>query len=149
MWTNDYIRIPFKEHGYTRAGANCYGLVQIIYAEQLGIELPIISGYSNTKDNVKISEMIKAEAMTWDFIKPGDEKAFDIAVFRILGRPTHVAVVVEPGLMIHSERGSGVYLTQYHKENQWDRRLEGFFRYAKRADGAVTVPPSPANGSNP
>lgn len=145
MWSNDYIRIPFKDHGRSREGADCWGLACIIFAEKLGIELPSLTGYADTKDKVRISDIIKAESATWDFFEPGEEKAYDIAVFRMLGEPMHVGVVVEPGLMIHCERGSGVYPTYYYKEHQWDRRLEGFFRYANRASVTAALPSSPEN----
>lgn len=140
MKTDDYIRIPFKDHGRTRNGADCWGLACIIYAEQLGIELPALTGYEDTKDRAKISDIIKAESQTWQFIVRDKEEPFDIAVFKVLGQPMHVGVVVKPGLMIHCERGCGVYRTQYYKENQWDRRLEGFFRYAERPGITSTVP---------
>lgn len=140
MNTDDYIRIPFEDHGRTRDGADCWGLTCIIYAEQLGIELPSLTGYSDTKDRFRISDIIKSESSSWEFIKIGEEKPFDVAVFRMLGMPMHVGVVVEHGLMIHSERGSGVYITRYYKENQWDRRLEGFFRYARSPNITATIP---------
>lgn len=142
MWTNDYIRIPFKERGRARDGADCWGLARIIYQERLGIELPSLSDYEHTKDKVRIPDIIKAESHSWEFIKPGDEKAYDLAVFRMVGLPMHVAVVVEQGLMIHCERGSGVYITEYYKEHQWDRRLEGFFRHAKCPSITATLSPS-------
>lgn len=145
MNTDDYIRIPFKDHGRTREGADCWGLACIIFAEERGIELPALTDYENTKDKAKISEIIKGESISWEMIGPVREKAFDIAVFRMLGQPMHVGVVVKPGLMIHCERGSGVYLTEYYKENQWDRRLEGFFRYAAGAGITSTIPPSQEN----
>lgn len=133
MNTNNYIRIPFKEHGRSRNGADCWGLACIIFQEERGIELPSLTGYENTKDRVRISDIIKSESITWDFIEPKDEQAFDIAVFRMMGQPMHIGIVVKPGVMIHCERGSGVYITEYYKEGQWDRRLEGFFRYAKHS----------------
>lgn len=145
MNTDDYIRIPFMDHGRTRDGADCWGLACIIFAEQLGIELPALTGYSDTKDRHKISDIIQSESISWGFFKAGEEKPFDIAVFRMLGMPMHVGVVVKHGLMIHCERGSGVYLTHYYKEHQWDRRLEGFFRYAGSAVITTTVPVSQAN----
>lgn len=148
MWTNDYIRIPFKERGRERSGADCWGLARIIFSEQLGIDLPALVGYADTKDRAHISEIIKTEAITWEFLKSGSEKAFDIAVFKMLGQPMHVGVVVEPGLMIHCERGSGVYLTHYNKENQWYRRLEGFFRYAKCANITAAFPSSQENAAS-
>ncbi|HEY9544770.1 MAG TPA: NlpC/P60 family protein [Solimonas sp.] len=35
-----YIGIPFVDDGKTRAGVHCWGLLQMYYAEQLGITLP-------------------------------------------------------------------------------------------------------------
>lgn len=142
MDTNKYIRIPFKDHGRTREGADCWGLTRIIFQEERGIDLPSMLGYSDTKDKVTISEMIRSNWIAWDLIPRGQEKEFDIAVFRILGHPMHVGVVVKRGLMIHCERGSNTYLTNYYKEHQWDKRLEGFFRYANRPSIAPSVSPS-------
>lgn len=140
VWTDEYIRIPFKERGRSRDGADCWGLALLIFHDKLGIDLPPLIGYADTKDRVRITDIIKTESLTWDFIAPGDEKAFDIAVFKMLGQPMHVGVVIEPGLMLHCERGKGTYLTYYNKENQWDRRLEGFFRYAKHPNIPAPVP---------
>jgi cell wall-associated NlpC family hydrolase len=145
MNTDDYIRIPFKDHGRTREGADCWGLACIIFKEQLGIDLPTFTDYADTKDQARISEMIKSESISWQSIGPMREKAFDMAVFRMMGQPMHVGVVIKPGLMIHCERGCGVYLTEYYKENQWDRRLEGFYRYATGAGITPTVPSTQEN----
>lgn len=134
MITNNYIRIPFKEHGRDRKGADCWGLAFILFKEELNIDLPIMdTGYENTKDKMRISELIQSHRVAWDAINIGEEKAFDIAVFRMRGQPMHIGIVVKPGLMIHCERGSGVYLTYYNREGQWDKRLEGFYRYADAA----------------
>lgn len=137
--TDDYIRIPFAEHGRNRKGVDCWGLVCIIFAESRGIELPSLIGYSDTKDRTGISKIIKSESMSWESVHSGNEQLFDIAVFRIMGQPMHVGLVVRHGLMIHCERGSGVYLTEYYKERQWDKRLEGFFRYADRPSIPLTI----------
>lgn len=140
--TDDFIRIPFADHGRTRQGADCWGLICIMFAELRGVELPSLTGYSDTKDKVRISDIIKSESIAWESIEPGKEETFDVAVFRMLGQPMHVGLVVKCGLMIHCERGSGVYLTEYYKERQWDKRLEGFFRYADRSNIITAVSPT-------
>lgn len=139
MWVNEYIRIPFKERGRERDGVDCWGLARLIYRDRLNIDLPSLSEYEHTKDKVKISDIIRSESHMWEHVVKDEEKPYDIAVFRMLGQPMHVSIVVEPGLMIHCERGSGVYLTYYYTEQQWDRRLEGFFRHAKCSGITSTV----------
>ena len=141
MNTNDFIRIPFMDHGRTREGVDCWGLACVIFKEVRDISLPLMSvGYENTKDKLRISDLIETNATQWTVVEEGDEQLFDMAVFRMRGRPMHIGVVVKPGLMIHCERGSGVHLTRYYKEGQWDRRLEGFYRYAANSSFASSVP---------
>ena len=135
MWSNQYISVPFEEKGRTKDGADCWGLVMLIYADLLGIELPSCLDYSNTKDKLSVSSVIKDEsAKNWQRIEIGQEQEFDIPVFRLSGVPMHVGVVIKPGTMIHCERGCGTYHTEYNKEKQWINRLEGFYRYAKSTD---------------
>jgi len=135
MWCNDFIKIPFAELGRSREGADCWGLVRIVYEEMLGLNLPSYLDYSDTKDAEAISGMISDQTVKkWKFIEPGDERPYDCAVFKMAGIPMHVGVVVESGMMIHCERGCGTYVTYYNKEKQWHRRLEGFFRYADNSN---------------
>lgn len=131
MWTNEYIRIPFAERGRSRDGVDCWGLVRLVYADRLGIDLPTLTGYSNTKDKPSISSIIGEESSHWQPVPLGQEREYDVAVFRMCGLPMHVAIVVKPGVMLHSERGSNTYISNYVTEMQWSKRIEGFYRYAE------------------
>ena len=56
MWSNDYIKVPFKDHGRTKEGSDCWGLARIIYQERLGIILPTYDEvYSDTLDRKGIA----------------------------------------------------------------------------------------------
>jgi cell wall-associated NlpC family hydrolase len=129
MNSDDYIRIPFKELGRSRDGVDCWGLVCLIYKEQINIELPHLLEYSDTKDRVGVTSTFEAESRKWSERRIGEEKPYDVAAFNIMGQPMHVGLVVKPGLMIHAERGCGVYLTNYRRESQWSKRLKGFFSH--------------------
>ncbi|MBP5698215.1 MAG: C40 family peptidase [Alphaproteobacteria bacterium] len=131
MWCNDYINIPFQEHGRNRAGCDCWGLARIIYKEKLDIDLPTLLNYENTRDSNAIVELYEKEHLNWVEIPVGEEKEFDILVFKILGLPTHIGIVINKGMMIHCEYKIGTHITEYYNEVQWRNRLAGVYRYAK------------------
>lgn len=131
MWCNNYISVPFEEHGRNRQGCDCWGLARLIYKEQLNIDLPELLNYKNTKDSRNIAELYEIEHQEWQEIPLGQEKSFDILVFKMLGLPTHIAVVVDKGLMIHCEKGCGTHISEYNREVQWKTRLAGVYRYVK------------------
>lgn len=131
MWCNNYINLSFIEHGRTREGCDCWGLARLIYKEELGIDLPLLLNYKNTKDGRSIADLYEEEHLRWVEIPKGEEQPFDVLVFKILGLPTHVAVVVQKGLMIHCEKGCGTHISDYNREKQWYQRLAGIYRYVK------------------
>lgn len=130
-WVNNYIKIPFLEHGRSEQGCDCWGLVKIIYERELGLILPTLLDYKDTKDRHGISSLVEAEKnIQWEQIELGDEKEFDVLIFKILNVPTHVGVVYKKNNMIHSEKGKNTYLTDFIKEQHWKKRLYGIFRHA-------------------
>ena len=131
MWSNKYISIPFKEHGRSREGVDCWGLASVIYKEEFNVDLPLLTDYSTTKDRGAIAKLCSEESKKWVNILEGKEKPFDILIFKILNIPCHVGIVISKGLMIHCEYGIGTHLTEYEKEFQWSKRLAGIYRYTK------------------
>lgn len=132
-WHNRYIRIPFKDRGREWDGADCWGIVRIIYREEpkLRIELPTLLDYNHTLETEKLSQIINDEALrSWQEIPIGQEQKYDIAIFKTCGVPTHVGVVVRPGFMIHCQKGNDTRGTDYRNSREWSKRLVGFCRYA-------------------
>lgn len=132
MWSNKYISIPFADHGRSREGCDCWGLARVIYKEELGIDLPTLTDYENTRDSKAIAKLYDEEHLKWEEIPPGKEKEFDVVVFKIMGLPTHIGVVINKGMIIHCEKGIGTHITEFNKEFQWKKRLGGIYRYVKR-----------------
>lgn len=139
MWVNEYVRIPFLDNGRTKEGVDCWGLVRLIYQERLGIELPVLNLYDNTRDKEKISHLIEEKSKEWIPVEKGDEKPYDVLVFKLAGQPMHVGLVVKKGLMLHCERGSGTVPVFYNEEHQWFRRLVGIYRNAQCSNVPTSV----------
>lgn len=57
-WAAKYIGILFVEHGRTREGCDCWGLLRLVYREEFGIELP---GYDER--NESIQEMAEIQGL--------------------------------------------------------------------------------------
>lgn len=132
MWCNDYITIPFLEHGRDKNGCDCWGLARLIYDEQLGVKLPTLIDYKNTKDSEAIAKLYEEEHKQWEEVPLGHEREFDIVVFKILGLPTHIGIVISKGIMLHCEYGVGTHASEYNREPQWKKRLTGIYRYVEK-----------------
>lgn len=130
MWSNKYVKIPFVDKGRALEGADCWGLVRIIYQQELGIELPMLNGYEDTYDRKNIKDIISNECARWERVELGEEKPFDVVVFRMLGTAMHIGLVVKPGWMVHCQRTSNTTHNDYLNESEWKCRIEGFYRYA-------------------
>lgn len=141
MWTNEYIKVPFIDHGRQRDGVDCWGLIILIYQDKLGISLPSLDGYTNVKDIHTIGSMMndRRGSHPWMEVPHGEEQEFDVAVFKMSGVPMHVGLVIGGGEMIHCQKGCGTYISNYVKDQSWSRRLVGIYRHAKNSESPSPV----------
>lgn len=132
MWWNEYVGIPFEERGRSRAGFDCWGLVQAVYAERLGIALPsYLECYETTLDESSISEAVILNSQAhWHDVPLTEIQEFDVLIVRMRGVPMHVAVATRDGHMLHSAAGVGVAHESMHSI-KWKNRIIGAVRYGK------------------
>jgi cell wall-associated NlpC family hydrolase len=129
MDVNQYIGMPFKDKGRTRKGADCWGLVRIVYAIEYGIDLPSYNeDYPSSTEAEEIGKLINCEKGKWYEIPAGKEKAGDIIIMRLSGHPTHVGVIAWPGYMLHTLKGVNTVLEHY-TGILWRNRVVGIFRH--------------------
>jgi len=107
-WCADYIGLPFADGGRDRAGVDCWGLVRLVYAEQLGIDLP---GYGEiaASELRALSAMIVAGAWqdpAWHGVER--PRVFDVAVMTFYGKRSvgHVGVMAGADTVLHVERAT-------------------------------------------
>lgn len=129
-WLNDYIGIPYRENGRDRDGCDCWGLLALIYAEQLGTPLPEYTGkrWEHGDKADQVGPGAAAYASMFELIPAGSERLGDGVLIRMRGHPLHVGMVVEPGWMIHAHEGADACLEQYRRP-EWEKRVLGFYRY--------------------
>src|SRR5262245_40354600 len=106
-WASRYVGIPFADGGRTRDGLDCYGLLHVIYREEFQIELPSYTGaYLSAHEHAEVAALL-ANRIPLDAWEPvlGAPRVGDAVVFRVLGAPWHVGVMVSPTDFLHVEAG--------------------------------------------
>lgn len=129
MWSNRFVGLPYAEHGRARAGADCWGLVTVVYREELGITLPDYLGYASVDEIGEVAALIAGarEQPVW-VPQSGVATAFDVAVFRRGRLDTHIGIVVEHGLMLHMAERQSASIASY-ETGRWRHRLSGIYRH--------------------
>jgi len=128
-WSQQYIGLPWKEKGRTRAGIDCYGLVRLILAEQCGIRLPSYTGaYASTEERAQILAAITAgSADLARRIERHEVRPFDVVEMMDEGVPTHLGIVSAPGRMIHIPRRRLSEMPRWDR-GAWADKVVGFWR---------------------
>lgn len=129
-WCAPYIGLPYLSGGRTRAGVDCWGLLNLVWAERFGLMLPSYDGPLWQKGASAKDVAAAASAFSANFkqIEPGQEREGDGLLLRMLGVPLHVALVVAPGWMLHVEDNNDSCLETY-RSFQWEKRILGFYRH--------------------
>jgi cell wall-associated NlpC family hydrolase len=108
-----YIGLPWLECGLTEAGCDCEGLLRLVYAGELGIEL--------------IGPLVRAD---WIPVAAGAERPLDALLLH--QAPWHVGVVAGRGMMLHMPE-NGLSCIEPYSTGRWGRRLEGLYRHREAA----------------
>lgn len=128
-WVDDYMDIPFSDHGRDRTGCDCYGLVRLVLAERFGVTLPMLTaGYERTADQTGVAELIDATRPTLPLVPVQSPAMGDLVLVRQAGQPCHVGVMVTPHLMLHTEAATGPRLDDIRRVSIC-HRIEGFYRH--------------------
>lgn len=141
-WINDYIGLPYLSRGRTRDGVDCLGLVILVLHDVFGVEIAnYLDEYDDAEDVAANGPAFEASATTWVAVLPGAERPGDVVLLRRGKWPCHCGVVVEPGRMLHSERGADAALESY-RETIWKKRVVAIYRHCDLAQTRATVRPA-------
>lgn len=129
MRLDEFVGLPWEERGRAREGCDCWGLIRLVYAERFGVDLPSFADlYQSTADGEAVTGLINGHIGPWREIAKGDEQDGDGVLMSVAGLPRHIGVVVSPGLVLHSERGTGSRIESYWSM-RLRRRVLGFYRH--------------------
>lgn len=131
-WVADYVGIPYRPLGRAREGADCWGLVRLVYADRLGIALPAYDGrgFSGRASVADLATLVvDARQARWCQVAEGDAAILDVVLLRVHGQPVHVGVLAAPSTMLHSLAGHDSAIDRLDSL-MWARRVMGYWRWA-------------------
>jgi cell wall-associated NlpC family hydrolase len=130
-WTNKYIGIPFKPDSRDHAACDCWGLVCLVYQEQLGIILPDFRGVFTEQNLVtlrRVAKEMKAYKEKWR--KIDSPREYDVIMLRTGAYTWHVGLVVDNRRMLHVMSGINSVVEEY-AGMIWKHRIEEFRHYER------------------
>lgn len=128
-WVAEYIGIPYLEHGRSRSGCDCWGLVRMVLTEHFSHVLPSLSEEYESVNSELTAALIDRHKPTVQAERVDEFFPGDIVVFRVLGLPSHVGVIVGPNYVLHIERGAAS-IAERLDSRRICSRIEGIYRVA-------------------
>lgn len=131
-WTQNYVGIPYISGGRDRSGLDCYGLLRLVYAEILGIDLPSFTeSYLPTTERHELARILQEYRVrgsrAWMHLLPRRARPLDATLFRVAGEACHIGIYLGQNRILHTRPHTGSCIQRIDRV-PWDRRLEGFYR---------------------
>lgn len=128
-WVEPFVGIPYADKGRTRSGADCWGLVTLVYAEHLGTTLPSYDEqYLNSAERKEIAAIVAREAASALWMPVAEPRELDIIWFRRGRHDAHAAIFLKKGLMLHMREEDASKAERFDVP-EWQSRVTGFYRW--------------------
>lgn len=127
----DLIGLPWRNGGADTRGVTCWTLVVFAYQRLFGVTLPSYDE-ADPDDCRQVAALIESGKSAWCQV---DEPSFgDVLLFsrELAGVPTHCAMALEPGMMLHIRKGQSSQVDWYDdswRGRVWQPRFCGAFRH--------------------
>jgi cell wall-associated NlpC family hydrolase len=105
-WTAPYIGFPWVEYGRGPDAFDCWGLMRLVYACELGIDVPCLAGaYADPAERAEVDRLRREDPRlsVWRDVPADELRPFDVLLFG--GATLHVGVAIDRSRMLHIDRG--------------------------------------------
>lgn len=143
-WFQKYKLCDFVDGGRSPDGVDCWGLIWLMYKQELGITLPSYDQIS-AEDLRLVSGAISRDSVEWPWVEvlQRNMEPFDVVVLRGLGKSQgrygwydgHIGIITKPPFIMHISGESGlmhqiIMDTDQHKADELlSRRVRRVARY--------------------
>lgn len=121
MWAEQYIGLPYVEHGRDRAGVDCWGLARLVMAEVFHVELPEYSNSGNREERLRL---IAENRVKFVRVESPVEGALVLASSG--NRRPHIGICVNAEQMLHAAKGIGACIVRLDSP-QWRNAVSGYY----------------------
>jgi cell wall-associated NlpC family hydrolase len=124
--------VPFADKGRDENGCDCYGLLYLVYRNELGVLLPYLSDQYETCMG-EVSQLVELQKMEWQQIPAGKQQPFDAVLMRSETNMDHVGIVIDGKLMLNTTKAVGVHVIEYRKSTPFfhPNLIGGFYRWSR------------------
>ncbi len=135
IWSDAWLGLPYADLGRSRAGADCWGLAWLVYADECGIDLPSYhDAYTDPAEAEEIERALAGREPWSDWRRVEQPRPFDLALFARGSSRSHVGIIVQGRLMLHMPV-SGACIVHLDR-SRWGQRLAGIYRHREMEDRA-------------
>lgn len=131
-----YVGIPYLSNGRTIFGCDCWGLVYIVFKNELGIDLPIVSGEyikgTEAGEVAPVFERYKKEMVAEKkFTEVNEFSPCDLILFRLSGAVSHIGIFACEEKFLHTDGRAGACFEKVN-HRYWNRRIDGIYRHESK-----------------
>jgi len=128
-WVGDYVGLPFRFRGRSRAGVDCYGLIWLVFWEVFGVRLPdYIARYGPAPSRDILGPLFADGAKDFCWVEEQRPAAGRVILLNLSGKPLHCGLMVDEGRMLHALEGANSCVERIDRL-VWKRRHAGYFRH--------------------
>jgi cell wall-associated NlpC family hydrolase len=129
-----FLGVPYRLGGATRAGADCGGLVLLVYRELRGIELPPYSdafaGEPRPPAGAARRCAEREAARAWTRVERAAARELDVVVLSSMADEDHFGVVMgDPRWLLTTSERLGAHRTRWGRASGWEGRIAGVWRF--------------------
>ena len=135
-----YVGIPYAEKGRDETGADCWGLVRLIYKNELSIDLPSFSAEYDTSDNERLEDLFAQYKEGWEAVD--SPSIGDVVIFKIFGHESHIGFCIGNNQFLHVREGRDSVIESLDNA-KWSKRITGFFKYSEKSNAVLNTVPHP------
>ena len=122
-----YIKIPYKNKGRDINGCDCWGLIRLIYINEYGITLPILSSnYEEASDAIEVGYTVENEKLSIRNKQKNIPEYGDLIIFNINRNPCHIGMYIGKNRVLHILKGTDSVIESLNSF-RLKGRIEGYY----------------------